>query len=411
MAKLTLMFYKGAGGSVVDTVIDAVEQGLYSHVAVLILGGTLEALGIKDPQDTYPGTWLHSADKYTNDPRAVFVDVDIPDMTGAEAVAQSLIGSPYGYVSAIEGGICDLTGFCMESIGTFTNDCSEVGTRILRGGGLKLLPGIPPGDITPWKLYQAVTNLKETIIMAKHIYGCKKDTPDLRDHLYHSKVDKDALPASVDLRAKCSPVVDQGQLGSCTANAIVSGLREYQLLQKGNFLALSRLFLYWQERNIEGTVSIDSGAEISDGMKTLNTIGVCPETDFPYDITTFTNAPTDKDIADAKPYLIAEYHRITSLDLLKAALAEGLPVVVGINVYDSFETDAVTSTGIVPMPDTTTENLLGGHAVLVVGYDDSKRQFIVRNSWGSGWGDQGYFHLPYDYYIQGYVIDCWTSRN
>ena len=156
MAKLTLMFYKGAGGGIVDTVIDAVEGGIYSHVAVLILGGTLEALGVKDPADLYSGTWLHPADKYTNDPRAVFVDVDIPDMTGAETVARSLIGSPYGYVSCVEGGLRDLTGICMESIGPFTNDCSEVATRVLRGGGLDVLPGIPPGDITPWKLAVAV---------------------------------------------------------------------------------------------------------------------------------------------------------------------------------------------------------------------------------------------------------------
>jgi len=244
-----------------------------------------------------------------------------------------------------------------------------------------------------------------------HKYLLKKDTPDLRDHIFCStsfKVEAH-LPTQVDLRKKCSSIVDQGQLGSCTANAIVSGLREYLLEQKAAWVALSRLFLYWQERNMEDTVSEDSGAEIRDGMKVLNQIGVCPEVDWPYDISTFTNPPTDKMVADTAPYKVAEYHRITSLAQLKAALAEGLPVVIGIEVYESFESDDVASSGVVPMPDTTKEQDLGGHAVLVVGYDDDKSQLIVRNSWGITWGDLGYFYLPYDYYNK-YSSDCWTSR-
>lgn len=245
----------------------------------------------------------------------------------------------------------------------------------------------------------------------QHKYLLKKDTPDLRDHIFSSSKYRlvEHLPDTVDLRSKCSPIVDQGDLGSCTANAIVSGLKKYLLKNKAVWIALSRLFLYWEERNIEGTVSADSGASISDGMKVLNTFGVCPETDWPYDPTTFTNAPSNQDVTDATPYKIAEYQRITSIDQLKASLAEGLPVVIGINVYDSFESDAVEQTGIVPMPDTATESLIGGHAVLAVGYDDTKSQLIVRNSWGSSWGDNGYFYLPYDYYNKGYVSDCWTS--
>ena len=203
--------------------------------------------------------------------------------------------------------------------------------------------------------------------MSKYIYGCKKDTPDLRDHLYSAKVDKAVLPAQVDLRAKFSPVVDQGELGSCTANAIVSGLREYQLLQKGEWKALSRLFLYYEERSLEGTVDSDSGAEISDGMKVLHQIGVCPERDWPYDISTYMKPPIPQDLTDASLYKIIDYHRVTSLDLLKAALAEGLPVVMGIDVYLSFESDSVSSTGIIPMPDTTNEKLIGGHAICAAG--------------------------------------------
>jgi len=245
-----------------------------------------------------------------------------------------------------------------------------------------------------------------------HKYSLKKDTIDLRDHIFCSGVYKSSahLPDKVDLRAYCSPVVDQGALGSCTANAIASGLREYLLKKtKQPWVALSRLFLYWQERNIEGTVNEDSGAEIRDGMKVLAQIGVCPESDWPYDISTYTNTPTDKMVADAAAYKVAEYHRITNLASLKAALAEGLPVVIGIDVYESFESDEVDNTGIVPMPDTTKEECLGGHAVLVVGYDDEKSQLIVRNSWGICWAKLGYFYLPYDYFTK-YANDCWTSR-
>ncbi|MBP2649403.1 MAG: xylellain [Firmicutes bacterium] len=244
-----------------------------------------------------------------------------------------------------------------------------------------------------------------------HKYLLKKDTQDLRDYIFCSAGFKAAehLPEKIDLRKKCSPVVDQGNLGSCTANAIASGLREYQLKNNAYWLALSRLFLYYEERLLEGTVNEDSGAAIRDGMKVLNQTGVCPEADWPYDISTFTNPSTDKMMADAAKYKIKEYHRITSLDKLKAALAEGLPVVIGIDVYESFETDDVASTGIVPMPDTTKEEYLGGHAVLVVGYDNAKRQLIVRNSWGITWGDLGYFYLPYPYY-EKYASDCWTSK-
>ncbi len=244
-------------------------------------------------------------------------------------------------------------------------------------------------------------------------YLLKKDTPDLRDHIFYTTSYKktEHLPVRVDLHDKCSPIVDQGELGSCTANAIVSGLKEYLLKNKAAWIALSRLFLYWEERSLEGTVNEDSGAEIRDGMKVLNKIGVCPETDWPYDISTFTNTPTDRMVTDAAAYKVVEYHRIISLDQLKAALAEGLPVVIGIDVYESFESDTVAKTGIVPLPDTTTERYLGGHAVLAVGYDDEKQQMIVRNSWGMEWGDEGYCYLPYDYYNKGYVSDCWTSAS
>lgn len=132
--------------------------------------------------------------------------------------------------------------------------------------------------------------------MPRYKYGLKKDSRDLRDFVYYSKTVKDlaGLPVTVDLRDKMSPVVDQGQLGSCTANAIVSGLREHLEISSGQALVrLSRMFLYYEERNLEGTVNQDAGASLRDGMKVLNQMGVCPEVDDPYDISKFTEPPIE----------------------------------------------------------------------------------------------------------------------
>ncbi|WP_238473218.1 C1 family peptidase [Desulforamulus profundi] len=161
---------------------------------------------------------------------------------------------------------------------------------------------------------------------------------------------------------------------------------------------------------LEGTIDEDSGATIRDGMKVLKNIGVCPESDDPYNVDKFTQPPTLRDILDAHHYKISQYHRVSNLTMLKTSLAEGLPVVTGMLVYESFESDEVAKTGTVPIPYTETEQLLGGHAVLVVGYDDTKQWAVVRNSWGENWGDQGYFYLPYQYWIRGLVIDMWTGK-
>ena len=251
--------------------------------------------------------------------------------------------------------------------------------------------------------------------MIKRVYKLKPDTEDLRDRVFRSTRFKTitVLPKAVDIRTGCSPIVDQGSLGSCTANAIASGLREYWEKQAGKLTSLSRLWLYWQERNIEGSVNEDAGAEIRDGMKVLQQLGCAPETDWPYDITKFTQTPPTEDTTDAAPFKVNEYHRVTDLTTLKTALAEGYPVVLGIDVYESFETTQVAQTGIVPLPNSR-EQLLGGHAVLAVGYKDDVGNIdqgvvIVRNSWGEGWGDKGYFYLPYSYFAK-YVADMWTGK-
>jgi C1A family cysteine protease len=245
---------------------------------------------------------------------------------------------------------------------------------------------------------------------ARRKYACKRDRLDIRDYHFKAlKLRTGPIPAAIDLRSQMSPVVDQGQLGSCTANAIVSGLYEYVWLGAGNVLQrFSRLFLYYFERLAEGTVKEDSGAEIRDGMKVLAGQGVCPESIWPYIIQKFTKKPGKEAINAAANYRILQYQRVNNLDELKAALVDGQPVVFGFNVYQSFEADEVAKTGMVPMP-ADGEQLLGGHAVLAVGYDDEKGYVMVRNSWGEDWGDQGYFYMPYEVFNK-LVMDMWTGK-
>jgi len=247
--------------------------------------------------------------------------------------------------------------------------------------------------------------------MTERLYLLKKDKVDSRDYIFKGAAVPSTLPQQVDMRSQMSPIVDQGQLGSCTANAIASGLREYlELKDNDTYVALSRLYLYWHERDLEGTVDSDSGAEIRDGMKVLNTLGVCPEVDFPYDISTYQNTPSAQSEADAGQYKIAEYSRVTDITALKTSLSLSSPVVIGFNVYSSFESDDVAQTGIVPLPQDG-EQLLGGHAVLAVGYDDSTSYVICRNSWGADWGDKGCFYLPYSFWsTDGLITDMWTGN-
>lgn len=246
--------------------------------------------------------------------------------------------------------------------------------------------------------------------MTDRLFLLKKDTVDERDHIFTSAMTKGELPAKVDMRAKMPPVVDQSKLGSCTTNAIVSGLRQFLLIKnKAPNAVLSRLYLYWHERQLEGTLGRDEGAEIRTGMKLLKNIGVCPEKDFPYVISTYNDAPS-KDAEDhAADYKIAAYSRVKNLDMVKAALAGGYPVVFGFQVYSSFKSEDSVQTGWIPLPQEG-EALLGGHAVLAVGYDDFHEVVVCRNSWGSKWGDHGYFYLPYDFWAYNLVEDMWTAK-
>lgn len=242
-------------------------------------------------------------------------------------------------------------------------------------------------------------------------YGWTPDLPDQRDYKFSAiyKIPT-KLPSSVDLRAQCSPVEDQGQLGSCTANSLAGALEFLERKDKIVFADLSRLFIYYNERVIEHTVSSDSGAMLRDGIKTLAKQGVCAEAKWPYVITRFTKKPSATCYKQAAAHQITSYQRLSTVDEMRACLADGYPFVFGFTVYESFESAMVARTGKVNLPKSG-EKVLGGHAVMAVGYNDKQKRFIIRNSWGPDWGKQGYFTMPYTYLDNRDLSDdFWTIR-
>jgi len=241
-------------------------------------------------------------------------------------------------------------------------------------------------------------------------YGWIRDFPDARDHVYQLPR-KMALPPSADLRGGCPPVYDQGGLGSCTANAIGAAIEFDQIKQKLASSTPSRLFIYYNERVIEGAVDTDGGAQIRDGIKTVASDGACPETMWPYVEASFASTPPAPCYQYAKLHPTVQYARVTQSEAqLKACLAAGYPFVFGFTVYESFESDEVAKSGMVQMPGAA-EAEVGGHAVMAVGYNDSVQRFLVRNSWGSAWGVGGYFTIPYAYLTDGNLADdFWVIR-
>jgi C1A family cysteine protease len=238
-------------------------------------------------------------------------------------------------------------------------------------------------------------------------FGWTPDLPDARDFMYSApEAVLTTLPKKVDLRSKMPKVYDQGQLGSCTANAIGAAFEFGQVKQGLKDFMPSRLFIYYNERAMEGTIDTDSGAMIRDGMKSVAKLGVCTEDTWPYDISQFTEKPPAKAYTEAKKHQALVYRRVMGqLHQMQGCLAQGYPFVFGFSVYESFMSPEVAKTGKVPLPPRG-EQLIGGHAVLAVGYDDAEQSFIVRNSWGTGWGIKGYCLMPY-----GYLTDPQLARD
>lgn len=252
-------------------------------------------------------------------------------------------------------------------------------------------------------------------------FGWKRDLPDHRDFFYAAAPHVlKTIPTSVDLRKQCPAVYNQLNLGSCTANAI-AGAVEFDEKKQGiaNPFTPSRLFIYYNERVMEHSVSIDSGAQIRDGIKSVGKQGSCPESEWPYErleTGKWKEKPPQKCYTDAKKHKALDYFRVQkNLNQMRGCLAEGYPFTVGFTVYTSFMSDDVQKTGHAPLPGATdpvykVNGQAQGHAVLAVGFDDAKQWFILRNSWDKDWGMDGYFTFPYAFLLSSDCDDFWTIR-
>ena len=261
------------------------------------------------------------------------------------------------------------------------------------------------------RLFQFLFKNEEPQVPNLKNLGWKRDLPDHRDFKFKI-TPREKLPTSVDLRDKCPPIYNQYDLGSCTANALGGAYQYEQIKQKKEDFVPSRLFIYYNEREIEGTIKEDAGAMIRTGIKTMVDKGVCPETMWKYRTGRFKKKPPQECYTEGQNNQVLEYLRITphSLYEVKHCLADGYPISFGFMIFDSMMTDKVARTGIVPIPKPN-EQSMGGHAVLAVGYDDEKQCLLVRNSWGKSWGMNGYFWLPYVFVSRNHMsADYWTIR-
>jgi C1A family cysteine protease len=239
-------------------------------------------------------------------------------------------------------------------------------------------------------------------------FGWTPDRPDHRDLAFEAPaIGLVDLPPVVDLRPGCPPVYDQGDEGSCVGQA-TAGAFAFEALKQGQPpVTPSRQWIYYQARVLEHTVHEDAGCMIRDGMKVLARLGVPPESSWPYTPETFALRPSHAVYAEALTHQVLRYLRVRHARALQACLAAGYPVVAGFTCYESLEHDGVTRTGDVPMP-ALSESVIGGHAVLLVGYDRSVGRWRFRNSWGAEWGAAGYGTLPFAYLPL--MADFWSIR-
>jgi hypothetical protein len=232
-----------------------------------------------------------------------------------------------------------------------------------------------------------------------NLKGCLFGPPSPKD--YRTTFKEGPIPDQVDLRQYCTAVEDQGQLGSCTANATVGAMEYLYNKRDGQSVDLSRIFAYYNSRRMRGTINQDSGAFISDAMASVLAFGVCREDIWPYDINSFANEPPQQAYQEAMMHEAVQYARVDGASGSLSALAEGFPVVFGTRIPERCYKEG-QSNGVFPMASDQEikNNQGGGHCMLIVGYDKPKNIFIVRNSWGQGWGDRGYCYIPIELVVK-----------
>jgi C1A family cysteine protease len=242
-------------------------------------------------------------------------------------------------------------------------------------------------------------------------YGWRRDSLDRRDKIYSLPFNTEwpPVPDTVDMQPNMPGVYNQGAAGSCTGNGIAGAIEYRRRRQKLYDFVPSRLFIYWNERVTEGTTSSDAGAQIRDGIKSVVSQGVCPEDGagpsvWPYNLDNLYTEPPQTCYDEAKKDLVKSYSSITkpTIDQLKSVLFHDYPIVFGFMVYEGFEN--IGPDGICPLPHTI-DVPLGGHCVIICGYDHPKRLFKCRNSYGKDWGLNGYFWMPYDYITNSDLCD------
>jgi C1A family cysteine protease len=262
---------------------------------------------------------------------------------------------------------------------------------------------------------------------------CLNWRPSLGNHhvLKFAHIEKElstAYPQIVDLGPKQSPVWDQGNSGSCSGYSSKSAIEYLELREiaakapvgvsnpfvwaTGKFTPVSADFIYWGEREIEGTTDTDAGATtLLDACTVLHTKGAAREAAWPSIPGNLFKCPTSAAYADAAKHKLPRYYGVMQvLTEMQRCLANGFPFLAGIAVYDSFMTDAVAATGIVPYPQAT-EQMLGGHAILIVGYNIITRRFKFKGSWGPSWGQSGYGELEFPYVLNPNLAgDFYTLR-